>query len=124
MTKFRLGNTRASKLTPLQVIAMRKEWAARTHTQAELARKYLVSIGTVRNVIYGLTWQNLPASVPDEPVMFEAEQSLNRLESAVPVEIDQATIDRLNKQLVEDLPPTDEQVSLDEMFQRRLRGKD
>jgi len=131
MTKFRLGNTRASKLTAMQVIAMRKEWATGEVTQAYLSRKFQVTTTTVRNVIFGLTWQHLPAAIPDEQIAFEAEQSLSRLDTAMElanpadVGLTPEAIEKLNKELASLAPeePPAERVDVMEVLERRARER-
>jgi hypothetical protein len=58
MTKFVSGNTKASRLSGIQVYEIREKYNAGTHTQDALAREYQVSIGTIRNIVRGVTWQN------------------------------------------------------------------
>lgn len=58
MSKFVSGNTKASRLSGIQVYEIREKYNARTHTQDALAREYQVSIGTIRNIVRGVTWQN------------------------------------------------------------------
>jgi hypothetical protein len=71
MTKFTSGNTRASKLSGIQVYEIREKWNARTHTQDALSREYQVSIGTIRNIVRGVTWQNraMPQQSMDEQAL-------------------------------------------------------
>ena len=124
MTKFRLGNTRASKLTAAQVVNMRREWADGAK-QKDLAQKYGVTSTTVYNIIYGLTWQSLPAAVPDEQIMFEAEQSLNRLDTALEITdpsdvgLTPEEIEKLSKQLTSGPIETEERVDVTELLKRR-----
>ena len=57
---FQGGNRRAAKLTGEQVMVIRERYATeRGCTQARLSREYQVSIGTIANIVNGLTWQTL-----------------------------------------------------------------
>jgi len=129
MTKFRLGNTRASKLTAAQVVTMRREWADGAK-QSDLSRRYGVSPTTVHNIIYGLTWQNLPAAIPDEQIMFEANQSLEKLNQALEITdpsdvgLTPEAIEKLNRELMAGEPnefqPTE---TAEDVFRRRAGGQ-
>ena len=78
MNKFTQGNTKASRLTGVQVMEIRDKYANRLHTgitQEDLSREYQVSITTIRNVVHGVTWQRLAGSQPEEQVELQARQS-------------------------------------------------
>ena len=99
MTKFRLGNTKASRLTAVGVMEIREKWASGGYTQAQLSREYQVSITTIRNIIQGVTWQRLPAIIPQEQIALEAKVSQSRLTSAEPVKISEETQAKLLAEL-------------------------
>jgi hypothetical protein len=99
MVKFRMGNTRASKLTPVQVLEIRDKWASGQFSQAQLSRAYQVTITTIRNVIYGVTWQHLPPIIPQEQIALEAKVSQSRLPQAEPVKISEETQAKLLAEL-------------------------
>ena len=61
MSKFNRGNTRAHKLTPLQVHEIREKYAREGRTQASLAREYKVVPETVGRIVRGETWQQFEA---------------------------------------------------------------
>jgi hypothetical protein len=73
--KFSQGNTRAAKLTGMQVMEIREKYAAGTHTQGALSREYLVSISTIRNIVHGVTWQQLAGVLSDEELELRAKIS-------------------------------------------------
>ena len=80
MSKFGQGNTKASKLTGVEVMQIREKYASGMYTQARLSREYHVSINTIRNVVTGVTWQDLPGCVPQEVVDEAALRSQRRLD--------------------------------------------
>lgn len=59
---FSANNRKASKLTGEKVIEIRQKYALpdRQYTYDRLAREYHVSPNTIKNVVKGVTWQNLP----------------------------------------------------------------
>jgi hypothetical protein len=97
--KFRLGNTKASRLTAVGVMEIREKWASGEYTQTQLSREYQVSITTIRNIIQGVTWQRLPAIIPQEQIALEAKVSQSRLPQAEPVKISEETQAKLLAEL-------------------------
>lgn len=70
MGKFTASNTKASKLTSVQVLEIREKRSLENYTQDRLAREYQVSITTIRNIVNGVTWQKLPmVETPDQEAM-------------------------------------------------------
>lgn len=57
VSKHHRGNTRAAKLTPIQVLDIREAYDTGT-TQRELCNRYGVSIGTIGRIVRGETWQS------------------------------------------------------------------
>lgn len=78
--KFNQGNTHASKLTGAEVMEIREKYASGLYTQARLSREYQVSITTIRNIVHGVTWQNLPGVIPQHVVEEGAMRSMRRLD--------------------------------------------
>lgn len=70
---FGKGNAKASKLDAVQVLQIRKLYAAQTRqarvTYEMLARQFEVTPGTIRNVILGLTWQGVTEVPTDQTVL-------------------------------------------------------
>lgn len=79
MGKFNKGNTKASKLTGERVLQIRTDYSTGEFTQAELARREGVSLTTIRNVIAGVTWQQLPTVKSDDEIL--GEQALLNLQA-------------------------------------------
>lgn len=75
MSPFNQGNTKASKLTAVQVLDIRTKYAARTHNQRQLSKLFQVSIGTISNIVHGVTWQNVTMIEPQEEKDYAAAQS-------------------------------------------------
>lgn len=76
------GNPGASKMTVEQVLSARRRYAAGGVTQEALAREFGLSIGAMRNLLRGVTWQHLnapPLAVPAS----DAEKSLAGLLDAL-----------------------------------------
>ena len=97
------GNRRAAKLTGEQVLEIRFRYANEPGcTQGALARRFEVSIGTIANIVNGLTWQSLvgsegegggqgapvdrPPLNPRQPEQSASEASLARLQQRIWVE--------------------------------------
>ena len=70
---FTSRNTKASKLRGEQVLDIRHKYENEGYTQARLSREYQVSIGTIRNIVQGITWQHV--GVQPELVHFSARTS-------------------------------------------------
>jgi hypothetical protein len=62
--KFRLGNLRAAKLTPEEVVEIRERYWQDGETQSSLCHKYGVTIGTIGRVVRGETFQDYGGPVP------------------------------------------------------------
>ena len=75
---FRHGNTKASRLTGVKVMEIREKYAAGTHTQAQLSREYQVAINTIRNIVTGVTWQNVPLIESQDEILTQAKISERR----------------------------------------------
>lgn len=112
--KFNQGNTKGSKLTAVEVLAIREKYASRVYTQADLSREYRVSINTVRNIVNGTTWQQVPSVTPEDVIEDEALRSLREFtNSALPpaaIDLPPDLAERLSGQLAsvpefERLPP-------------------
>lgn len=79
MSKFNQGNTKACKLNGVQVMEIREKYASGEYTQSRLSREYLVSISTIRNIVTGVSWQELPSVTPSHVVDEGALRSLRKL---------------------------------------------
>jgi hypothetical protein len=125
VSKFSHGNTKASKLTAERVLDMRTKYASGVYTQASLSREFQVSIATVRNVVNGLTWQGVEMVKPEHQLRYEEKLSLRKLNSlmevdAPAVELTPAEIERLNRELLQEVPSVEEALpSTDEVLNRR-----
>lgn len=78
---FSMGNTKAGKLTPVLVIEIREKYATRLYTQARLSREYHVSINTIRNVVGGVTWQDVAMIEPQDVIDEAALRSQRKLDA-------------------------------------------
>jgi hypothetical protein len=129
MGKFSQGNTKASKLDAQRVLDMRAKYATGMYTQASLSREFQVSIATVRNVVNGLSWQNVEMVKPEHQMRYEEQQSLRRLSTlmeldAPAVELSPAEIERLNQELTAASPVEEALPSIDEVLNRRATKED
>jgi len=121
MSKFNRGNTRAHKLTPLQVHEIREKYAREGRTQASLAREYRVVPETVGRIVRGETWQQFEAIETNfaiEARMVRAVEPRMRSDA-------EASLERFKKMMgIEDPPPaspvplvyTEDTKTLDESF--------
>ena len=102
MSKFNRGNTRAHKLTPLQVHEIREKYAREGRTQASLAREYRVVPETVGRIVRGETWQQFEAIETNfaiEARMVRAVEPRMRSDA-------EASLERFKKMMgIEDPPP-------------------
>lgn len=101
MSKFNQNNSRASKLSPVQVHEIRSKYAA-GYTQASLCREYGISIGQIGRIVRGESWQQFPVartenqvqadylrqhgSPPPEPTEEEIAASAAKLDALVAAE--------------------------------------
>jgi hypothetical protein len=83
VTRFSAKNHKASKLTGEQVLAIRQKYALPGHqyTYDRLAREYHVSSNTIRNIVNGVTWQNLPLVQSTAEIATEAKLSELRMQA-------------------------------------------
>jgi predicted transcriptional regulator len=80
MSKFNQGNTKAGKLTGVQVMEIREKYASRLYTQNRLAREYQVTNTTIQNIVHGVTWQSLPSVQPDDVIDEAIARSIRKLD--------------------------------------------
>ena len=91
---FTQNNQRAAKLTGEQVVEIRERYALEGVSQAQLSREFQVTIGTIRNILNGTTWQNITAGtgLPKRPrnapqkalTEDEAREAMERLSQIKP----------------------------------------
>lgn len=96
MSKFSLGNTKASRLTAEIVYSIRERYANRDTvlvTQDQLAREYQVSLTTIRNILNGVTWQNVPHVQSNSEVESELAASQRRVKDLLLGDIGQPFTD-------------------------------
>lgn len=78
MTAFQRGNSRASKLSVSEVLAIRQAYTQTRVSQGALARKYQVSVITIGRIVRGETWQSVPMQA-SEMSEGELKDSADRL---------------------------------------------
>lgn len=76
---FNQGNTKASKLTGVEVMEIRQKRASGVYTLDRLAREYHVTSNTIRNIVNMVTWQNLPGVEPAHVMDEAAARSMRKL---------------------------------------------
>ena len=91
MSKFNRGHTAAAKLTPQQVLEIRRRWALKLMSQADMAREFQISSIQIGRICRGEAWQEYSHAV--EPGIDEIQRSLARLDMIMPVEGAEADID-------------------------------
>jgi hypothetical protein len=87
MSKFNQGNTKASKLTGVEVMQIREKYASGIYTQSRLSREFRVSISTIRNIVTGVSWQDLPDVTPQHVADESAMRSLRKLDAMLGGEV-------------------------------------
>ena len=97
MTQFQRGNTRAAKLSNLDVLELRQKYFDEGWSQAALSRHYGVNINTVGRIVRGESRQSVPMPSEDpatirqrllelqERVNAEARDKLNAAIAADPI---------------------------------------
>lgn len=89
---FNQGNTKAGKLTAVEVLQIREKYATGLYTYDRLALEYGVATNTVRSIVKGTSWQNVPMITPGHVIDDAALRSQRKLEAmlagagALPVE--------------------------------------
>lgn len=85
MTKFRAGNISRAKLTPEDVVEIRRRYNA-LETQGALARAYGVSIGTIGRIVRGESWTAYQQ--PQHPLEVSHEAAMEQIitDSAPPTD--------------------------------------
>lgn len=68
---FSKGNAKASKLDAMRVFEIRKRYALQNPkvTYETLAREFMVTPGTIRNIVLGLTWQHVTEVPTDQAIL-------------------------------------------------------
>ena len=96
MTKFQLGHRRSSKLSPDQVLEIRRLYSELNWSQGRLAREFGMSVGQIGRIVRGEHWQEY-TQIPTEqeiehqlvvgpkPDPEELKASLERLRAKMPV---------------------------------------
>lgn len=82
---FRRGNHYASKLSPAQVVDMRRDYAEGM-TQGDLAKKYDMGVSSVGRVVRGESWRHISSPRP-EPTDQEIHESMLRVMKAAGLEM-------------------------------------
>jgi transcriptional regulator with XRE-family HTH domain len=115
MPNFKPGNHRAGKLTGEKVLEIRRRYREeRGCTQGMLARDFGVTIGTIGNIVNGLTWQFLTQGEAVErppilgaglpPTDYEIEASIKRLATKVGEPSSESSgLERLNQEFIQTL---------------------
>lgn len=95
MTRFRQSNSRAAKITPEHVLAIRRAYEAGA-TQGELSRQYRLGVGQIGRIVRGEAWATLPNAAPGERSQAEMDALM-----ALPITPDeQARIDASQERLL------------------------
>ena len=112
MSKFNVGNTKASKLTGVEVMEIREKYASGLYTMNRLAREYHVTRNTISDIVHGVTWQDLPGVTPQHVIDDAAARSMRKLDAMMAEtaslepatgELDDATLAAM-QQAVQDMP--------------------
>lgn len=102
---FSQFNRASSKLTGDKVIEIRQKYATRQYTQEALSREYQVSINTIRNILRGVSWQNLPTIKSEAEEQTEAKLSEHRFATLLRLEADIAKVQEPERQLDQFINP-------------------
>lgn len=78
---FNQGNTKASKLDGVQVMEIREKYATGLYTYDRLSVEYGVASNTIRSIVKGTSWQNLPGIEPAHVIEEGALRSLRKLDA-------------------------------------------
>src|SRR4051812_49228482 len=78
---FNQGNTKAGKLTAVEVLEIREKYATGLYTYDRLALEYGVATNTIRSIVKGTSWQQVPMITPQHVVDDAALRSQRKLEA-------------------------------------------
>lgn len=131
---FTTRNTKASRLTAEKVIEIRRKYEYEGCTQASLSREFQVTVGTIHNIVTGVTWQHIGTpferarqKLVEVDAGDSAARLIARLSAAEPVAAmppslydspppteaeDQAVAERAMDRLNDELKPTAKQQEL------------
>lgn len=108
-----LHNRKNAKLSAAKAFQIRQDYAVGGKTQAQLAVEHGVSLNTIRNVLQGVTWQQVPMPVAGEQEAYDIQQSQERLKDLLAVPSDLSDLSKI----VGRMAPTED--PLEEIIRRR-----
>jgi hypothetical protein len=78
---FSKGNAKASKLDAMKILEIRKRYALQQPrvTYEQLSREFMVTPGTIRNIVLGLTWQHVTEVPSDQEILRRMAMQATRL---------------------------------------------
>lgn len=115
MSKFTVGHRRSAKLTPEQVLDMRRLYAEEGWSQGRLARHFCLSVGQVGRIVRGEQWQDYPQVLTDQEI--EHRMAILPQPDAATLEESMA---RLSEKLLNPLSPGPKEIDpLEEVLRKR-----
>ena len=110
-----MGHRRSAKLTPEQVLDMRRLYAEEGWSQGRLARHFCMSVGQVGRIVRGEQWQDYPQVLTDQ----EIEHRMATLPPPDPVALEES-MTRLSEKLLTPLSPGPKEIDpLEEVLRKR-----
>lgn len=114
MSLFTKRNSRAAKLSTLQVIEIREKYNTGSYTQASLAREYGVTVVQIGRIVRGEVWQSIRSPMPTQAEFDESAKRLMAIQHEVNILGPQARLDE---------PPEVQHVDPVELM-KRFYGRD
>ena len=96
--RFRSGNNRAATLTERDVLDIRRMWARRESTQAEMSRRFGVTGAQIGRICRGESWQHVKPPLNDEDIAKAMREFQACVDTEAPV-LTQEEIDKLKADL-------------------------
>ena len=78
---FRQGNMKAAKLTPSQVLEIRRLYAE-GWTQGALCRQFSVGVNQIGRIVRGESWKNLPQTLMTKQELMKSAARMMELQEA------------------------------------------
>lgn len=124
MTQFERRNAKASKLTPSQVVEIRRRYAEGA-TQNALCREYQMSIGQIGRIVRGESWHSLEGGAIASPAMAKASEAAFLAKLAADAELRNANAQHVPASPLDDEDekvPAEEPTRAQQLLQERAKA--
>lgn len=105
MSKFSLGHYRAAKLTPSDVLEIRRLYSEENWSQGRLAREFKMSVGQIGRIVRGESWHQYHQIPTDQEI--EHDAAVAQMKPPASEEEIRASMERLGRKLGITIKPAD-----------------